>query len=87
MLKFTIILYSLILTYIGPISKLIILFLYSTSSFKIVTNKYKYFFSLYSIPNYFIILGVIWFLITLLFIITLNYLSRYLIFKLKLLVI
>ena len=43
----------------GPISKLIILFLYSTSSLKIIVNKYRYFFFLYSIPNYFTILGII----------------------------
>ena len=39
----------------GPISKLIILSLYSTGSLKIVTNKYKCSFSLYNIPNYFTI--------------------------------
>jgi hypothetical protein len=38
MLKFTIILYSLMLTYTGPISKLIILSLYSTRSPKIITK-------------------------------------------------
>ena len=43
----------------GPVSKLIILSLYNTSSSKIIINRYRYFFSLYSIPNYFIILGVI----------------------------
>ena len=42
MLKFTIILHPLILTYIGPVSKLIILSLYSTSSFKIIINRYRY---------------------------------------------
>ena len=51
-LKFTVTLYPLISTYISPIFKLIILSLYSTSSPKIITNRYKYFFSLYSIPNY-----------------------------------
>ena len=71
----------LILTYIGFISKLIILFLYSTSSLKIIINGYKYSFSLYSISNYFTILGAMWFLITLLFTITLNCLSRHLTFK------
>ena len=35
----------------GPIFKLIILSLYSTSSPKIVTNGYRCSFSLYSIPN------------------------------------
>ena len=39
----------------GFISKLIILSLYSTSFFKIITNGYKYSFFLYSIPNYFAI--------------------------------
>ena len=43
-LKFTITLRLLILTYIGPISKLIILSLYSTSFPKIVTNRYRFFF-------------------------------------------
>ena len=37
----------------GPISKLIIPSLYSTSSPKIVINGYKYSFFLYSIPNHF----------------------------------
>ena len=59
MLKFTVIFYLLILTYTGPIFKLIILFPYSTSSFKIITNGYRYFFSLYSISNPFTILGII----------------------------
>ena len=36
----------------GPISKLIILSLYSTGSPKIITNGYRYSFSLYSISNY-----------------------------------
>ena len=67
----------------GPVSKLIILFLYSTSSPKIITNGYKCFLSLYSMPNYSTVLGTIWFLITLLFTIALNCLSRHLIFKLK----
>ena len=44
-------LYPLILTWIGPVSKLIILSLYSTSSPEIVTNGYGYSFFLYSIPN------------------------------------
>ena len=43
------------LTYISPVFKLIILFLYNTSSPKIITNRYRYFFSLYSIFNYFTI--------------------------------
>ena len=73
----------LILIYIGFIFKLIILSLYSTSSPKIITNGYRYSFSLYSIPNHFTILGIIWFLITLLFIIALNYLLYYLTLKLK----
>ena len=71
----------------GPVLKLIILFLYNTSFFKIVTNRYKYFFSLYSIPNRFTILGAIWLLVALLSTITLNCLSRYLIFMLKYLLI
>ena len=71
----------------GPVFKLIILFLYSTSSPKIIINKYGYFFSLYSIPNRFTILGIIWFLITLLSTITLNCLLRYLTFRLKYLLI
>ena len=71
----------------GFIFKLIIPFLYSTSSFKIITNRYRYSFSLYSIPNLFTILGVIWFLITLLSTITLNYLSRHLTLRLKYLLI
>ena len=87
MLKFTIILYFLILTCIGPIFKLIILFLYSTSFSKIVTNRYKYSFFLYSIFSCFTILGVIWFLITLQSIIVLNYLLCYLTFKFKYLLI
>ena len=67
----------------GFISKLIILSLYNTSSPKIITNRYGYFFSLYSISNRFTVLGAIWFLITLLSIITLNYLSRHLTLKFK----
>ena len=43
-LKFTIIFYPLILTYIGPVFKLIIPSLYSTSSSKIITNRYRFFF-------------------------------------------
>ena len=43
----------------GPIFKLIILLLYSTSFSEIVTNKYKCFCSLYSISSYFTILGII----------------------------
>ena len=39
----------------GPISKLIILFLYNTSSPKIITNGYRCSFFLYSIPNRFAI--------------------------------
>ena len=35
----------------GPVSKLIIPFLYSTNSPKIITNRYRCFFSLYNIPN------------------------------------
>ena len=73
----------LILTYISFVFKLIIPVLYSTSSFKIVINKYRCSFSLYNIPNLSTNLGVIWFLITPLFIITLNYLLYYLTFKLK----
>ena len=34
----------------GPIFKLIILFLYSTSSPEIVTNRYKYFFFSIAFP-------------------------------------
>ena len=71
----------------GLIFKLIILFLYGTSSPKIIINGYKYFFFLYNISNRFIVLGVIWFLVTLVSTITLNYLSRYLIFRLKCLLI
>ena len=71
----------------GLIFKLIVLFLYNTSFFKIVINRYRYSFSLYSIFNYFIILGVIWFQVALLSTITLNYLLRYLIFSLKYLLI
>ena len=37
----------------GPIFKLIIPSLYNTSSPKIITNGYRYSFSLYSIPNHF----------------------------------
>ena len=44
----------------GPVFKLIILSLYNTNSFKIITNRYGYFFFLYNIPNYFIVLGVIY---------------------------
>ena len=44
MLKFTITLYPLILTCTGPVFKLIILSLYSTNSFKIITNAYSFFF-------------------------------------------
>ena len=69
------------------IFKLIILFLYNTSSFKIIINGYKYSFSQYSISNYFTILGVIWFLIILLSTIDLNCLLYYLIFKFKYLLI
>ena len=71
----------------GFIFKLIIPFLYSTGSFKIVINKYRYSFFLYSIFSRFTILGVIWFLVALLSTITLNCLSRYLTFKLKCLLI
>ena len=67
----------------GPVSKLIILFLYSTGSPKIIINGYRYSFSLYSISNCFTILGIIWFLITLLSTITLNYLLRHLTFMSK----
>ena len=67
----------------GPVFKLIILFLYSTSFSKIITNKYRCFFSLYSISNYFTILGVMWFLITLLFTIALNCLLYHLTLKFK----
>ena len=35
----------------GPVFKLIILFLYSTDSPDIITNGYKYSFFLYSIPS------------------------------------
>ena len=87
MLKFTVILHLLILIYIGPISKLIILFLYSTSSPKIITNGYRCSFSLYSIPNHFTVLGIIWFLITPLSTIALNCLLRYLTPKSKCLLI
>ena len=71
----------------GPVFKLIILSLYSTSSPKIIINGYRYSFFLYSIFNYFTILGVIWFLVTLLSIIALNCLLRHLIFKSKCLLI
>ena len=71
----------------GFVFKLIILFLYSTGSFKIVTNGYRYSFFLYSIFNRFTILGVMWFLIALPFTITLNCLLRYLTFRLKCLLI
>ena len=71
----------------GPVFKLIIPSLYNTSSFKIVINRYRCFFSLYSIPNYFTILGTIWFLITLLFTIALNYLLYHLTLKFKYLLI
>ena len=71
----------------GPISKLIIPFLYSTGFPKIVTNGYRYSFFLYSIPNYSTILGIIWFLITLLSTIALNCLLRHLTFKSKYLLI
>ena len=63
------------------------LFLYNTSSPEIIINGYRYFFFLYSIPNYFIILGAMWFLVTLLSTIVLNCLSCYLIFKFKCLLI
>ena len=56
----------------SPISKLIMPFLYSTNFLEIVTNRYRYSFSLYSISNRFTILGIIWFLITLLSTIILN---------------
>ena len=71
----------------GSVSKLIIPSLYSTGSPEIITNGYKYFFFLYSIPNCFTILGVMWFLVTLLSIIALNYLSCHLTFKSKYLLI
>ena len=87
MLKFTAIVYPLILTYMSPVFKLIIPFLYSTGSLEIVTNRYKYFFFLYSIPNHSTVLGVMWFLITLLSTIALNCLSYHLTFKLKCLLI
>ena len=71
----------------GPVSKLIIPSLYSTNSSKIIINKYRCSFFLYSIPNYSTIWGAMWFLITLLFTIALNYLSRYLTLKSKYLLI
>ena len=71
----------------GLVFKLIILSLYNTSSFKIIINGYRYYFSLYSISSRFTILGIIWFLVTLLSTITLNYLSRHLTLKLKYLLI
>ena len=71
----------------GPVSKLIILFLYNTGFFKIVINGYKCSFFLYNILSRFTVLGVMWFLITLLFTIALNCLLRYLTFKLKYLLI
>ena len=71
----------------GFIFKLIMLFLYSTSSFKIVINRYRCSFSLYNIPNCFIILGVIWFLIAPLFTIALNCLLYHLTLKSKCLLI
>ena len=71
----------------GPVSKLIILFLYSTSSPKIITNGYRCSFFLYSIFSRFTVSGIMWFLITLLFIIALNRLLYYLTLKLKYLLI
>ena len=71
----------------GSVFKLIILFLYNTGSPKIVTNGYRCFFSLYSIPNRFTVLGAMWFLITPLFTIVLNYLLCHLTFKFKYLLI
>ena len=71
----------------GPVFKLIILSLYSTSSPKIIINGYRYSFSLYNIPNCSAVLGVMWFLITLLSIIALNCLLYYLTFKFKCLLI
>ena len=62
----------------GFISKLIILFLYSTGSPKIITNRYRCFFSLYSIPNRSTVSSAMWFLVTLLSIIALNCLSCHL---------
>ena len=86
-LKFIIILYSLISICISLISRLIILSLYSTSSPEIVTSKQGFFFSLYSIPNCFIIFNIIWFLITLLSTIILNCFVCHLTFKFKYLLI
>ena len=86
-LKFTVIFYPLILTYTSFVFKLIMSSLYSTSLPKIIINGYRYSFSLYSIPNYSIISGIMWFLVTLLSTITLNCLSRYLTLKLKYLLI
>jgi hypothetical protein len=83
MLKFTVTLYPSILTYMGPVSRLIILSLYSTGSSKIIINEYRYSFPLYSIPNYSTTSSIMWFLITPLFIITLNCLSCHLTFKSK----
>ena len=71
----------------GPISKLIIPSLYSTGFPKIVINGYRCSFSLYNIPNRFTVLGVMWFLITLLSTIALNCLSRHLTLKFKYLLI
>ena len=70
----------------GLIFKLIIPFLYSTSSPKIITNGYKFFY-LYNIPNRSAIWGAMWFLVTLLFTIILNCLLYYLILKFKCLLI
>ena len=71
----------------GSISKLIILFLYSTSSLKIVINRYRCSFSLYSIPNHFTVFNMMWFLVILLFTIALNCLLYYLTLKFKCLLI
>ena len=71
----------------GPVFKLIILFLYSTSFPKIITNGYGYFFSLYSIPNRFTVFGAMWFLVALLSTIALNCLLYHLILKSKCLLI
>ena len=67
----------------GSVFKLIILFLYSTNSSKIVINGYRCSFFLYSIPNYSTVWGIMWFLIALLSTIALNYLLCYLTLKSK----
>ena len=67
----------------NPILKYIILFLYIIGSPKIVTKEYRFSFCLCGSLNYLIIFNDIWFLITLLLTIALNFIFWHLVYRLK----